>query len=102
VVCAKAQEFAYGQEHFDLANARDVLFYLPDARRIIAKVYGALKPPRIFFGEEIVQIYVKHNGDFLTSASMVAQVYWMQAEATGSCDPERSSANSRFLVRGAD
>jgi len=61
VVCAKAQECDYGQEHFDLANARYVLFYLPDARRIIAKVYGALKPPGIFFGEGIAQIYVKHN-----------------------------------------
>jgi ubiquinone/menaquinone biosynthesis C-methylase UbiE len=60
-VCAKAQEFDYEQERFDLAHTRYVLSYSPDARRIVEKVYGALKPAGIFFGEEIAQIYVKHD-----------------------------------------
>lgn len=59
--CAKAQEFAYEQERFDLAHTRYVLSYSPDARCIVEKVYGALKPSGIFFGEEISQTYVKHN-----------------------------------------
>jgi ubiquinone/menaquinone biosynthesis C-methylase UbiE len=59
--CAKAQEFDYEQERFDLAHTRYVLSYSPDARRIVEKVYGALKPSGIFFGEEIAQIYVKHD-----------------------------------------
>jgi ubiquinone/menaquinone biosynthesis C-methylase UbiE len=60
-VCAKAQELYYEKEHFDLAHTRYVLSYSPHARRIVAKVYGALKPSGIFFGEEIAQIYVKHD-----------------------------------------
>jgi ubiquinone/menaquinone biosynthesis C-methylase UbiE len=60
-VWAQAQEFDYEQERFDLAHTRYVLSYSPDARRIVEKVYGALKPSGIFFGEEIAQIYVKHD-----------------------------------------
>jgi len=60
-VCAKAQEFDYERERFDLAHTRYVLSYSPDAGRILAKVYGALKRSGIFFGEEIAQIYVKHD-----------------------------------------
>ena len=60
-VCAKAQDFDYEQEHFDLAHTRYVLSYSPDARRIVEKVYDALKPSGILFSEEIAQIYVKHD-----------------------------------------
>ena len=60
-VCARAQEFDYVQDHFELAHTRYVLSYSPDARRIVEKVYGALKPSGIFFGEEIAQIYVRHD-----------------------------------------
>ena len=59
--CAKAQEFDYEPERFDLAHTRYVLSYSTDARSIVAKVYGAVKPSGIFFGEEIAQIYVKWN-----------------------------------------
>ena len=58
-LCARAQEFDYEPSQFDLAHTRYVLSYSPDARRIVAKVYGALKPSGLFFGEEIAQIYVR-------------------------------------------
>ncbi len=60
-VCAKAQEFDYEQGRFDLAHTRYALSYSPDARRIVEKVYGALKPSGIFFAEEIAQLYVRHD-----------------------------------------
>lgn len=60
-LCARAQEFDYEPSHFDLAHTRYVLSYSPDARHIVTKIYGALKPSGIFFGEEIAQIYIRHQ-----------------------------------------
>ncbi len=60
-LCARAQEFDYEPSRFDLAHTRYVLSYSPDARRIVAQIYGALKPSGIFFGEEIAQIYIRHQ-----------------------------------------
>ena len=38
-----------------------VLSYLSDASNIIQRIFDALKPSGIFFGEEIAQQYIKHG-----------------------------------------
>ncbi|HXV79296.1 MAG TPA: class I SAM-dependent methyltransferase [Candidatus Binatia bacterium] len=60
-VCARAQEFQFDKECFDLVHTRFVLSYMRDAKEIVAKIYAALKVSGIFLGEEIFQAYIKHN-----------------------------------------
>lgn len=57
-VCAKAEDFAYPSERFDLAHTRYVLSYLSDAGAILRKTFSALKTSGLFFGEEIAQTYI--------------------------------------------
>ena len=60
-VCAKAQEFQFDKECFDLVHTRFVLSYMRDAKEIVAKIYAALRDSGIFLGEEIFQAYIKRN-----------------------------------------
>ena len=60
-VCAKAQEFQFNKECFDLVHTRFVLSYMRDAKEIVAKIYAALRDSGIFLGEEIFQAYIKRN-----------------------------------------
>jgi len=60
-ICAKAQEYDYEKEHFDLVHTRYVLTYSPFATEIMKKIYDALKPSGMFFGEEVYQAYVMHR-----------------------------------------
>ena len=60
-VCAKAQDFPFPSEQFDIAHTRYVLSYLSDADDVLRKIYSALKPSGVFFGEEIAQTYIKHG-----------------------------------------
>ncbi len=57
-ICASAREFDYEPDRFDLAHTRFVLSYMSDAADIVSRVFGAMKPGGIFFGEEIVQSYI--------------------------------------------
>jgi ubiquinone/menaquinone biosynthesis C-methylase UbiE len=60
-VCAKAQEFKFDRESFDLVHTRFVLSYMRDARAIVSNIYAALRGAGIFLGEEIFQVYIKRN-----------------------------------------
>jgi ubiquinone/menaquinone biosynthesis C-methylase UbiE len=60
-VCAKAAEFQFDKERFDLVHTRFVLSYMRDAKEIVAKIYAALRDSGIFLGEEIFQAYIKRN-----------------------------------------
>ena len=60
-VCAKAQEYDYQKEYFDLVHTRYVLTYTPYATDIMKKIYQCLKYNGIFFGEEVYQAYAMHN-----------------------------------------
>jgi ubiquinone/menaquinone biosynthesis C-methylase UbiE len=60
-VCARAQNFPFPSERFDLAHTRYVLSYLSDAGDILRKTFSALKPSGTFLGEEIAQIYIHHG-----------------------------------------
>jgi ubiquinone/menaquinone biosynthesis C-methylase UbiE len=60
-VCAKAQEFRFDKECFDLVHTRFVLSYMRDAKAIVSKIYAALRDSGIFLGEEIFQAYIKRN-----------------------------------------
>jgi len=59
--CAKAQEVDLDPASFDLVHTRYVLTYSPLAAQIIVKSYDSLRPGGVFFGEEVSQIYAKHN-----------------------------------------
>jgi ubiquinone/menaquinone biosynthesis C-methylase UbiE len=58
---AKAEDFSYETASFDITHTRYVLSYLSDAGEVLQKVFDALKPSGIFFGEEIAQHYIKHG-----------------------------------------
>ncbi len=60
-ICAKAQDFPFPAERFDIAHTRYVLSYLSDAGDVISKTYGALKRSGVFLGEEIAQIYIRQG-----------------------------------------
>lgn len=55
----KAEDHQFEPAAYDLAHTRYVLSYSPFAAAIVEKIAAALKPGGIFFGEEIVQDYVK-------------------------------------------
>jgi len=59
--CARAQEFDFPKEHFDVAHSRFVLCYITDARDIVRKIYDSLKPSGYFFGEDVAQSYIMHG-----------------------------------------
>lgn len=59
--CAKAEDFPYEANRWDLAHTRYVLSYLSDADAIIRKIFAALKPGGVFFGEDIAQQYIRHG-----------------------------------------
>jgi len=59
--CAKAQDFVLLEDRFDVAHSRFVLSYITDARDIVRKIHGAVKPSGYFFGEEVAQSYVMHG-----------------------------------------
>jgi len=57
----RAQDHAFERSDFDLAHTRYVLSYSPFAAGIVRSIHEALVPGGIFFAEEIVQDYVRHN-----------------------------------------
>jgi ubiquinone/menaquinone biosynthesis C-methylase UbiE len=57
----RAQEHRFEPSAFDLAHTRYVLSYSPFAAEIVKSIHGALAPRGVFFAEEIVQDYVRHD-----------------------------------------
>lgn len=60
-VCARAQDFEFAAERFDMAHTRYVLSYLSDAADVLRETYKSLKPSGVFLGEEIAQIYIRQG-----------------------------------------